>query len=170
MPAMRALRGNAGALGNALRAPGDTSLPVASDWVTIEQAACALGVSSSTVRRRMGAGALPYRVIVHKGRRTYRVHLPGHHSHIAEGEAPAVVDLTARIRARERQRAADDPGARELAIQRLEQQVDHLSEALARALRTRARPPVGGAALADPTDPYRRYRELVRRRRWWPFS
>jgi len=56
-------------------------------------------------------------------------------------------------------------------VQQLEAQVEHLSEALSRALRTKQKAlPAGmGQATVNPTDPYARYRWLVRRKRWWPF-
>jgi hypothetical protein len=64
---------------------------------------------------------------------------------------------------------AVDDDARNDEISRLEAQVAHLSQALARALRDRqsltsppALPSAGGS-------PYERYRSLARRRRWWRF-
>ena len=56
-------------------------------------------------------------------------------------------------------------------IASLERQVDQLSHALSRALRSRQKAlPVGiGDPGANPGDPYARYRWLARRPRWWPF-
>jgi hypothetical protein len=54
------------------------------------------------------------------------------------------------------------------AIEHLEQQVERLSHALTRALRPTMSAAAGGE-VADADAPYARYRQLVRKRRWWPF-
>lgn len=164
MAALRALR-----VGDyAIRETPPLDLPA--DWLTIQQAACELDVSASTVRRMMRDGRLRYRVANRRHRRIYLIHMPDSRHAVP---APArVIDLTERKRERDEGRLRRSAAGRDDIVRRLEQQVEHLSEALARARRLHRRSlPVGvGQPDGNPDDPYERYRWLARRRRWWPFS
>jgi hypothetical protein len=158
--------------------------------LSLQQAACELNLSISTVRRMLRDGRLRNRIVPRRGGFAYLVYAPGNrHSSpdglhaCAHGEreqrAAAAVNghntnghvSIPRDYAR---RTADDDRTRverEAEIHRLEQQVESLSHALSRALRVKqvSLPPGLGAAGANPDDPYGRYRWLVRRKRWWPF-
>lgn len=141
------------------------------DWLTLQQAACEMGASSSTVRRMVRGGQLVNRMVPHRGGFAYLVFVAGskhgeRQSHggkqkrrlwivRGEDEAPAI--------------AAASNGSQQT-IAELERQVDQLSHALSRALRTKQRALPAG--IGDPgvnaANPYARYRWL-RRNRWWPF-
>lgn len=147
--------------------------PDPADWLTLQQAACELGVSISTARRMIRKGKLRNRVVPRPGGFSYLVYVPGsrhanglggHACSDASAEGAPPRDLAAY---RESHSAA--PDARK--VQELEAQVERLSEALSRALRTKQKAlPAGmGQPTVNPTDPYARYRWLVRRKRWWPF-
>jgi hypothetical protein len=136
------------------------------DWLPLQQAACELNVSVSTVRRRIRKGELRNRIVPRRGGFFYLVYLPGNRharglAHDAQGR-PA--DLDAYRERSDGARSNDE-------VNRLREQVETLSEALARALRIRqkALPPGMGSPDENPQDPYARYRWLVRRRWWWPF-
>ncbi len=158
------------------------------DWLTLEQAACELGVSVSTVRRRVRKGKLRNRIVPRKGGFAYRIYIAGSrhgrelagHSHgdvdrpldVSATHAPRDLrDLDAYRRERERRRGEVETAAGNDEIRRLEDQVERLSEALSRALKIKQRslPPGMGEPDTNPADPYARYRWLVRKRRWWPF-
>jgi excisionase family DNA binding protein len=146
------------------------------DWLTVQQAACELGVAESTVRRVIRQDRLPHRRAPRRGRATITVYMPGsRHAAILAPTAQSAdepVSVTARIAARARDRSRGDQTARDEIVVRLERQVGHLSEALSRTLRMKQRQlPAGvGQPDGDPRDPYERYRWLTRHRRWWPFS
>ena len=140
---------------------GPTLAPDPSDWLTLQQAACELNVSISTARRMLRKGKLRNRILPRPGGFAYRVYLPNsRHARAITGHA-----------------CAPDPPAPAAAtsppeeILRLERQVEHLSEALSRALKVKqtALPAGMGDPNLNPSDPYARYRWLTRRRRWWPF-
>jgi excisionase family DNA binding protein len=150
----------------------------ASDWLSMQQAACELGVSNSTVRRMIRKGRLRNRIVPRRGGFAYLIYLPdSRHAQIRSTAAP--IDARGRlslIRPSTEEidvtpASTDDASARDARIIALETQVERLSDALSRALRLKQRDlPVG---IGDPTermtDPYARYRWLVRRHWWWPF-
>ncbi|MBF6599564.1 MAG: hypothetical protein IVW36_03525 [Dehalococcoidia bacterium] len=151
------------------------------DWLTLEQAACELGVSVSTVRRRMRRGELRNRIVPRRGGFAYRIYIAGSrhgrepelHGHPSRpARAPRQPhDLAAYRRERAALQAAESDVEADDAMRHLEQQVERLSAALTTALRPK-RP--GGAdavsaAARGADEPYARYRQLVRKRRWWPF-
>jgi hypothetical protein len=170
--------------------------PNPADWLPLQQAACELGLSVSTVRRRIRRGLLRNRIVPRRGGFAYLVCVPNsRHAHgltngttahgaRADGAphacgpdaAPVSLDEYRRNRA-VRNGHADANGhdarddVRDAEIRTLQAQVDHLAGALSRALRTKQRAlPAGiGAPGANPADPYARYRWLARRRLWWPF-
>ncbi len=142
------------------------------DWLTVEQAACELGVSDSTIRRRLRQGLLPSRVVPRKGGFAYQIYLPeSRHgrdaslrgnpdSHHHAANAP--IDLSAYRRRREQVREATSHSGR------VEGQPERIPEGLLRALSMQARPVPAMASIGG-GSPYGQYRQLVRRRRWWPF-
>ena len=136
------------------------------NWLSVQQAACELAVSETTLRRMIRGGRLHARTVVVDGRNVRRVHMPGARHVRVMGTAPAnVIDIETR------QPITDEAGSQDV-IRRLERQVEDLSEALARALRTRQRsiPAALRLAVAEGAHPYAPYRWLSRRRRWWPFA
>jgi excisionase family DNA binding protein len=160
--------------------------PNANDWLTLEQAACELGVSVSTVRRKLRRGELRNRIVPRKGGFAYRIYIadsrhgnnPGLCGREGPHERPAVRQVQPQTRpalphdldAYRRHRAAlSEEEAREEkdgALRVLEERVARITEAL------RPRPQAALVAVGvgqDPNDPYARYRQLVRRRRWWKF-
>jgi hypothetical protein len=172
-------------------AGSDASRHDAADWLTMQQAACELNLSISTVRRRLRNGQLRNRIVPRRGGFAYLIYLPGNrhsspdgpgcvhpesstasasasagrngHASNGNGAVPAAYARAAP--------AANERHAQEAEIQRLEKQVENLSHALSRALRVKqvALPRGLGSPDDNPDDPYARYRWLVRRRRWWPF-
>lgn len=155
--------------------------PDPADWLTLQQAACELNVSTSTARRMIRKGKLRNRIVPRPGGFAYLVYLPnsrhanslGLHACAREAEARvddrAPRDITAY---RQTKGVHGDEAATAAHVRQLEAQVTHLSEALARALKTKQRMLPHGMGQPDlnPADPYARYRWLVRRKRWWPFS
>lgn len=151
----------------------------APDWLTLQQASCELGASVSTIRRMVRDGRLLNRMVPHRGGFAYLVFIPqSRHGALRQQEPrrrklwlikgqrdPAPSPAPRELRAA----ASPDPDA-QATIASLERQVDQLSHALARALRTKQRALPAG--IGDPgvndRSPYARYRWL-RRRRWWPF-
>src|SRR6185295_12422940 len=51
--------------------------PDASDWLSMQQAACELGVSITTVRRMIRKGRLRNRIVPRHGGFAYLIYLPG---------------------------------------------------------------------------------------------
>ena len=146
--------------------------PDDADWLTLPQAACEMGVSISTVRRLLRSGRLRNRVVPRRGGFKYLIHIPGNRHaagalHLCD-DPNAPVDI---VRARQQRE-----------IGQLQRQVEELSGALSRALRSHQklvpmqaasrRPiPLHAAGVTEsPQEPYARYRWLVRKRRWWPFD
>ncbi|MBI5288331.1 MAG: hypothetical protein HY873_05110 [Chloroflexi bacterium] len=145
----------------------------APDWLTLHQAACEMGVSPATVRRMVREGRLQNRMVPHRGGFAYLVLIPGSR-HGAMKQREGKRHRLWLIRSSREQDSSDsasmdDPQA---VIASLERQVDQLSHALSRALRTRQKAlPAGvGDPGVNPHDPYARYRWVARRPRWWPFS
>ena len=167
MVALRALWGE----DNAAHQPAPPAVDRAADWLTIQQAACELDVSATTIRRMMRDGRLRHRMASRHNRRIYLIYMPDSR-HAKPMARETIVDLTERIRERDERRAPGDTAARDDVVDQLQRQVENLSEALARALRLRQKslPEGMGQLSADPADPYERYRWMARRRRWWPFS
>lgn len=134
------------------------------DWLTLQQAACELGVSESTVRRAIRDGRLRNRIIPRRGGFAYLVYLPGSRHRSGGGGPHACADGASR--------AGGAATAAEQAeqLRLLEEHVDMLAKALRSALHMKQMStPTGGAdQRLRPDDPYARYRWLVRRRRWWP--
>lgn len=139
------------------------------DWLTLQQAACEMGVSMTTVRRMIRSGRLFNRMVPHRGGFAYLVFIPGSRHGAPTQHEPKRRRLWLVKKGEDHATEADhaDP---ERTISELEQQVDQLSHALSRALRTKQRAlPAGmGEPDVNPKDPYARYRWLRRRRRWWP--
>lgn len=144
------------------------------DWLTLQQAACELNISLTTVRRLVQNGTLRKRAVPRRGGFQYLVHMPGSRHALLSGggcggqHAPNARPPHPRRLAIVPSAADGDPQQQ---IRELERQVADLSDALSRALRVKQRTlPAGiGDPAADPADPYSRYRWLARKRRWWPF-
>lgn len=159
---------------------GATPRPNPADWLPLQQAACELNVSISTVRRMIRKGQLRNRIVPRRGGFRYLIYLPNsRHTQMNAlrfGLPAATAQAERRLRLVEAAPAgpwrsettAQEAPAEE--IQRLEAQLDHLSRSLARAIRERqASPPAGATGRSgNGGDPFARYRWLVRRgRRWW---
>jgi len=153
---------------------GRAAQPSPADWLTLQQAACELGVSAGTARRMVRDGRLRHRIVPRPGGFAYRIYLPdsrhasGLHPDAHGGPPASPPRAPLRLADYVRDRDAADAGEQ---IRRLEEQVARLSDALSRALRLKhkALPPAVGAAAGSRVRPYERYRWLARRRRWWPF-
>jgi hypothetical protein len=146
--------------------------PSPADWLTLQQAACELNVSISTARRMIRKGKLRNRIVPRPGGFAYLVYLPNsRHATALGGHACSTPDLKAPRDLAAYRVQSHGQGDADARVEALEAQVEHLSEALARALKVKQRAlPAGmGEASVNPEDPYARYRWLVRRRRWWPF-
>ena len=152
--------------------------PDPADWLTLQQAACELGISTSTARRMIRKGKLRNRVVPRPGGFAYLVYLPGsRHANglgghaCGDAHAGEVVQRESAPRDLSAYRETRNGAAPEGKVQELEAQVERLSEALSRALRTKQKAlPAGmGQPSVNAVDPYARYRWLVRRKRWWPF-
>src|SRR5205085_4644814 len=72
---MFALRSSARLL-DADAAPEPTHRSNPNDWLTVSQAACELGVSSTTIRRRIHDGLLRTQTVPRNGGFSYRIYLP----------------------------------------------------------------------------------------------
>jgi|CXWL01.1.fsa_nt_gi hypothetical protein len=143
----------------------------APDWLTLQQAACELGVSPTTVRRMVRHGRLMNRMVAHRGGFAYLVFIPGsRHGSLKQAE-PKRRRLWLIKGSHDHAPEREGAHSAEETVVSLERQVEQLSHALSRALKTKQR--VLPAGMGDPTvnpdDPYARYRWLVRRPRWWPF-
>jgi hypothetical protein len=151
----------------------DLPKPDPADWLPLQQAACELNVSVSTARRMIRRGLLRNRIVPRRGGFAYLIYLPGsRHAgglHDPEVCAPATERMPVPIH---QEREPWIPDTRDLEIRRLEEQIEHLSDALSRALKIKQRSlPAGiGEPALNAHDPYARYRWLVRRKKWWPFS
>lgn len=153
------------------------SLPPADapDWLTLHQASCELGVSPSTVRRMVREGRLLNRMVPHRGGFAYLVFIPqSRHGALRRQEPPRRrlwLIKPQRERSIDAPRTAPGDEDAQATIADLQRQVDQLSHALARALRTKQRALPAG--IGDPgvndASPYARYRWL-RRRRFWIFG
>lgn len=163
----------------ALRSPSERTddsdarqKPDPADWLTLQQAACELNISVTTARRLVRRGGLRNRIVPRRGGFQYLIHIPNSR-HAALAGAPCSGGHAAAPPAVERLSIVPPTAGidHERQIRDLERQVEHLSDALSRALRVKQRAlPAGiGDPAADPADPYSRYRWLARKRRWWPF-
>jgi len=143
--------------------------PNPADWLTLQQAACELGVSASTARRMIRKGKLRNRVVPRPGGFAYLVYMPNsrhatalsRHGCAPLGDDHSPLDLDAY----RQQRSGSDERVRAL-----ERQVEQLSDALSRALLASRRKGRAAGARVDRAQPFAQYRALVRRRRWWPFT
>jgi excisionase family DNA binding protein len=167
MAALRALWGEDRASCAESRPPAEDP----ADWLTVQQAACELDVSASTVRRMIHDGRLRHRRHVRRRHHVYLVYLEGSF-HGGRARPANVIDLAARRQARSTVAAGAGLPLQLPAIQARPERVEHLLRALARTAtrRPKALPPDIGGPQSNPDDPYGRYRWLARRRRWWPFS
>jgi hypothetical protein len=131
-----------------------------------------MNVSISTARRMIRRGKLRHRIVPRPGGFAYLVYLPNSRHAGELGAHGCVSDETTPRSLSAYRRSRNGAASTEGEVQRLEQQVEHLSEALARALKTKQRslPSGMGQPTVNAADPYARYRWLARRRRWWPFS
>ncbi len=152
------------------------------DWLTLEQAACELGCTAATVRRRIGRGELRSRIVPRKGGLAYRVYIPGsrhgsalfaaHPAPMPSGSARqplAPVDMAAYRRARAA-RIASRPAVGGAALRRLEEIVMRVAGELGRVLGSQRMPSAEAAEQGRGSceGPYAHYRRLVReQRRWW---
>jgi hypothetical protein len=152
--------------------------PAAADWLPLQQAACELGISVSTARRMIRKGQLRNRIVPRRGGFQYLIYLP--HSRHAEllGVHPCATSRAANDRTpidlgeyrRARNGETGELLERDLMIRHLEEQVEHLSEALTHSMRAKPRSlPARIDRSTNSEDPYARYRSLVRKKRWWPF-
>ncbi len=158
--------------------PGSLPPLDAPDWLTLQQAACEMGVSTSTVRRMVRDGRLLNRMVPHRGGFAYLVFIGGsRHATLRDHQnAPTPKRRLWLVRGERseapRAAVAVEPTLEDQrTIANLERQVDQLSHALSRALKTKQRAlPAGmGETDVNPADPYARYRWVARKPRWWPF-
>jgi excisionase family DNA binding protein len=151
--------------------------PNPADWLTLQQAACELNVSTSTARRMIRKGRLRNRIVPRPGGFAYLVYLPNsRHANGLGGHACAQLSPDDEHAPRDllafrQSRNGNGHAGTEDRVRALEEQVEHLSDALAQALKAKQRAAPAGMTrpVVNPDDPYARYRWLVRRKRWWPF-
>lgn len=135
-----------------------------SDWLTLPQAACELGISVSTARRMIRKGRLRNRIVPRRGGFAYLVYAPGskHAQLLADchhDDAAVPIDRA-------------ETGLAAARIRTLEDQIDNLSAALSRALRAEQAsvPSLMPQANETLAGPYAQYRSPpARKRRWWSF-
>ncbi|MHB8376592.1 MAG: helix-turn-helix domain-containing protein [Dehalococcoidia bacterium] len=155
----------------------------ARDWLTLEQAACELGVSVSTVRRRIRNGELRNRIVPRRGGFAYRIYIPdSRHGReplarvrpggtVAGAPALAPRDLEAYRRERAARLARVQlPPARHERPPSIDRRLARISAALLNLVASQRMPlpaGIGERAVPNASAPYARYRALVRRRRWW---
>lgn len=155
--------------------------PNPADWLSLQQAACELNVSLSTVRRMIRKGRLRNRIVPRRGGFRYLIYLPNSRHALMQACRLGVPAPEPPCRLRLVDVAPAGPWRSDIfeeappaaEVRRLEAQVEHLSRSLSLALlakQTSLPEGVGGRAGADPGDPYARYRWLARRRRrFWKF-
>jgi len=128
-------------------------------WMSLRHASCRLDVCPSTLRRRIHQGELPWRIVNHGRRWAYEVLVP-------DGAPPCadharVVGMEGVLR-RHVEEKEQEIALLKHDMQRQEQQIENLSQALARAR--------SGNRHTPEESPFAKYRQLaLRRRRWWPF-
>lgn len=139
------------------RLPG--SAKEAGQWMSLQQAASELGVSTSTVRRWILKGKLQSRIVARGRRFHYQVRVgPALEIAIA---SPAPTDIVKYLRSQ--LEAKEERLTRmEQDLKRQEEQIQNLSAGLARALQR------NHGSEGSGNGPYAKYRWLARRR-WWPF-
>jgi hypothetical protein len=125
-------------------------------WMSLRRASCCLDVSPSTLRRRMRKGTLSWRVINHGRRWAYEVLLPDGASPC--GSQGSVVSMEAYIRGRLEEKE-QEIARLVLDLQRQEEQIENLRQAL-----TRAR---AGNRYGREDGPFAKYRQLAFARRRW---
>jgi hypothetical protein len=131
-------------------------------WMSLRRAACHLDVCTSTLRRRMRKGQLPWRVVNHGPRWSYEVLVPAgltpcdEQAQAQEGVVSIGVYLHDRLEETE-----EETTRLTREVEHLEQMIENLSQALARAR--------AGNHHKPEDSPYAKYRQLALRRRWWPF-
>jgi hypothetical protein len=179
--AMFALRSSASLLDAHVAPESDVQQSNPNDWLSVSQAACELGVSSTTIRRRIHDGLLRTLTVPRNGGFSYRVYLPeSRHGRDASLRATAAakgpaategspIDLTAYRRRRDQLRQAQPQKSSNEPRSRIEGQPERLPESLMQALSLQARPLRASFAGASAGSPFGQYRQLVRKRRWWPF-
>lgn len=160
------------------RGPSASLPPLdAPDWLTLQQAACEMGVSTSTVRRMVRDGRLLNRMVPHRGGFAYLVFIGGsRHAALKDHQSQAPKRRLWLIRGERSEpplpvAPVESTLEDQRTIANLERQVEQLSHALSRALKTKQRAlPAGmGETDVNPDDPYARYRWIARKPRWWPF-
>ena len=128
-------------------------------WMSLRHASCRLNVCPATLRRRMRKGELPSRVVNHGRRWAYEVLVPEGASPCAGPTASISMEAYLRRQAEEKER---ETARLAYEVERQQQQIENLSQALARAL--------AGRSYSADDSPFARYRQLVvPRRRWWFF-
>lgn len=153
--------------------------PNPADWLSLQQAACELNVSASTVRRMIRKGHLRHRIVPHRGGFRYLIHLPNSRHALMQAHRLGLLAPERQRQLRLVDAAPAGPWRSEIVEQaprgeeerRLEAQVEQLSRSLSRALlakQTSLPEGVGGHG-ATSGGPYARYRWLARRRRFWKF-
>jgi hypothetical protein len=131
----------------------------AARWMSLRHASCHLDVCPSTLRRRIRMGLLPWRVVNHGRRWAYEVLVPDGASPCAGDDR--VVSMEAYLH-RQVEEKDEEIARLKHDVRREEQQIDNLSQALARAR--------SGTPYNPENSPFAKYRELaLRRRRWWLF-
>ena len=124
-------------------------------WLSLRRASCCLDVSPSTLRRRMRKGTLSWRVINHGRRWAYEVLVPDGAWPCASRGGVVSVEayLHGRLEEKEQEIARLNHD-----LQRQEEQIENLCQALARARGNHYGPEEG---------PYARFRQLALSRRRW---
>ncbi|HYM15659.1 MAG TPA: helix-turn-helix domain-containing protein, partial [Dehalococcoidia bacterium] len=100
MVALRS-RDETGADAGAPPSPGPAPWPDPADWLSLQQAACELQLSPSTVRRMIRKGQLRNRIVPRRGGFRYLVYLPNsRHARMQalEPAAPPAVEPRRRLR------------------------------------------------------------------------
>lgn len=127
--------------------------------MSLRHASCRLNVCTSTLRRRMRKGELPWRAVSHGRRWAYEVLVPDAASLCADDDSSVSMEAYLRRQVEDKER---EVARLKCELQCRGQQIENLSQALARAR-------VGNTS-GPHSSPYAKYRELVtRRRRWWVF-
>jgi len=125
-------------------------------WMSLRRASCCLDVSPSTLRRRMRKGTLSWRVINHGRRWAYEVLVPDGASPCASRGGVVSMEAYLRGRLEEKER---ELASLVLDLQRQEEQIENLCQALARAR--------VGNHYGPEEGPYARFRQLALSRRRW---
>jgi hypothetical protein len=131
----------------------------AGGWMSLRHASCRLDVCPSTLRRRIRKGNLPWRVVNHGRRWAYEVLVPDGAPPCTGHDQVASMEACLRRQTEEQER---EIARLKLDLQHQDEQIDNLSQALARAR--------AGSRYKPAESPFAEYRQLaLRRRRWWLF-